>query len=629
MAEAKIGIQIGADVSNLQSEFKSAENILAKFERALKKATDVDEIKYLSKQVEFAKTKIQQLSNVSAANNLGKIPQNANKASSALTDLSRIAQDAPFGFIAIQNNLSPLIESFGRLSSSSGGTIGALKSLGASLIGPAGIGVGFAVVSSLVTVAIQKYGSLDNAIKDLFGSLSNAEVSQNKLVKSTNDSVASVQGELSVIRALVSVAKDKTISDEARQEAIDKLNKEYDKYLPKLTLENIETDKVTAAVNRLTIALIRKAKIKGFEDLISEEAKEQAKLFTKDVRESASIFAKIADIVNVTGTLSISSGLKNVNKELAQSKERASLFEKELTKLLKIDALEGTLSDTGKTNPSKKVEDALKKRIEALETLKKEIGLGRFQEIELANLKIKINARDAVKNGLKGIEADAISTDIENTLNQTIKRPVELNLIDVNKFKISTDSAKAVLKEFADQSIKELPRIKETFSTNLNLEGVILNFGEQLGQALASGANPIQAAAKSILGLISDLITQMGKALLSYGIVKTGLDKILAGGFAIPGGVAIAAGIAAIAAGTLLKTAIPKFAEGGVVNKATLGIFGEAGPEAVIPLNQLGRIAQQITGGAPTGGLVASGVLRGTDILLSVTRQQRQNGINY
>ena len=30
--------------------------------------------------------------------------------------------------------------------------------------------------------------------------------------------------------------------------------------------------------------------------------------------------------------------------------------------------------------------------------------------------------------------------------------------------------------------------------------------------------------------------------------------------------------------------AIPKFAEGGIVTKPTLGLIGEAGPEAIIPL---------------------------------------------
>jgi len=38
------------------------------------------------------------------------------------------------------------------------------------------------------------------------------------------------------------------------------------------------------------------------------------------------------------------------------------------------------------------------------------------------------------------------------------------------------------------------------------------------------------------------------------------------------------------------------FQEGGVVTKPTLGIFGEAGPEAIIPLNEIGNIMGQIFG---------------------------------
>lgn len=551
MAEAKIGVQIGADVSNAVTNLKKFDNAVASTSKNF--------------------SKLQQGTKV-ATSSINTLNPASKRAGSALTDLSRIAQDAPFGFIAIQNNLSPLFESFGRLSSSSGGAVGALKALGSSLIGPAGIGVGFAVVSSLITVAIQKYGSLDAAIKDLFGSLSNAEVAQNKLVKSTNDSVASVQGELSVIRGLVSVARDKTLSDGARQEAIDKLNKEYDKYLPKLTLENIETAKVTAAVDKLTKALIRKAKIKGFEDLISEEAKEQAKLFTKDVRESAGIFQKIADIVNVTGTLSIASGLKNVNKELALSKERASIFEKELTKLLKIDALEGTLSDPGKVTPIKSVKPP-----------KEKITIPVFAQIK----------------GIDGIETGFFGDIFKN---------------------VKAESTKFL--PFSEGVLAQIDLVSKAQERIQSISDTVLVLGQGLNtvfENIANGGNAIQSLGNFITQLIKKLIAAAAQAAILSAIIT-----------AATGGTAGAASF-----GSIFKTlfsnfsGLPKFAEGGVVNKATLGVFGEAGPEAVIPLNQLGRIAQQITGGTPSGGLVANGVLRGTDILLSVTRQQRQNGINY
>ena len=46
-------------------------------------------------------------------------------------------------------------------------------------------------------------------------------------------------------------------------------------------------------------------------------------------------------------------------------------------------------------------------------------------------------------------------------------------------------------------------------------------------------------------------------------------------------------GLAAVAAIIAAVQSVPKFAEGGIVTSATLGVFGEAGPEAVMPLDKL------------------------------------------
>lgn len=37
-----------------------------------------------------------------------------------------------------------------------------------------------------------------------------------------------------------------------------------------------------------------------------------------------------------------------------------------------------------------------------------------------------------------------------------------------------------------------------------------------------------------------------------------------------------------------IKQSFPGFQAGGIVKKPTIGLFGEAGPEAVIPLNKMG-----------------------------------------
>ena len=91
---------------------------------------------------------------IQSANALGeslkKMPQATGQATQALVNLSRVAQDAPYGFMGIANNLNPMLESFQRLSASEGGTTKALKSMAAGLMGPAGLGVALGVASSLL-----------------------------------------------------------------------------------------------------------------------------------------------------------------------------------------------------------------------------------------------------------------------------------------------------------------------------------------------------------------------------------------------------------------------------------------------------------------------------------------------
>ena len=79
---------------------------------------------------------------------LKTLPQGAGQATTALTNLGRVAQDAPFGFIGIANNIDPLLQSFQSLSREAGGPKNALKALATSLAGPGGVLFAVSVVSS-------------------------------------------------------------------------------------------------------------------------------------------------------------------------------------------------------------------------------------------------------------------------------------------------------------------------------------------------------------------------------------------------------------------------------------------------------------------------------------------------
>lgn len=77
----------------------------------------------------------------------------SSQASQSITNLSRVLQDAPFGFLGIANNINPLIESFSRLKSESGSVGGAIKSLISGIAGGGGLGLAFAAVTSAISFA--------------------------------------------------------------------------------------------------------------------------------------------------------------------------------------------------------------------------------------------------------------------------------------------------------------------------------------------------------------------------------------------------------------------------------------------------------------------------------------------
>jgi hypothetical protein len=153
-----------------------------------------------------------------ASESLKKIKPGSDQATNSLINLSRVAQDAPYGFIGIANNLNPLLESFQRLKASTGSTGSALTALKGALLGPAGLGLALGVVSSLVVsfgdklfgakASMNSYQKVVSEAKDefvkMFASLSQAQnnidlvkrglVSQQSALEQYNGTIGKVAG---------------------------------------------------------------------------------------------------------------------------------------------------------------------------------------------------------------------------------------------------------------------------------------------------------------------------------------------------------------------------------------------------------------------------------------------------
>lgn len=132
------------------------------------------------------------------------------------------------------------------------------------------------------------------------------------------------------------------------------------------------------------------------------------------------------------------------------------------------------------------------------------------------------------------------------------------------------------------------------------LEGMRESVG-MLGDAFGSLGNSIGGAAGSMLEWVGSTAQAVQAMLpfLSYlaaeatlhdanatAAMKEAAAKTLAAYSGIPfAGVAM--GLAAVASIVGVMSSLPEFAQGGIVTSRTVGVFGEAGPEAVMPLDRL------------------------------------------
>ena len=256
MADNQLQINIGADTRSLEQGLQRATAAVENFDKNVKEST-----------------------------------VSSGKATLALTNLGRVASDAPFGFIAIANNIEPLIQSFQSVRKESGSVGGALKALGSSLAGPGGLLLGFTLVSSAITVAIQKYGSLGGAIDALFGkqdalnseirSAAESYAKYNEQIKTTvtiqSNAAGSTQGEISRVQALAGIVNGTTASYLERNNALKELATINKTYFGNLDDESVKLGKLTEAVDAYTRANVQAAISKAFESEIAATSVELSK----------------------------------------------------------------------------------------------------------------------------------------------------------------------------------------------------------------------------------------------------------------------------------------------------------------------------------------------------------------
>ena len=591
----KFSIGIDADVSALQSSLKAAQNTLAQFEGALKKATNIGEINYLNKNIDNLKGTIAQLNQQA-----GKLGKPMGDASQSLINFSRIAQDAPYGIMGIANNLNPMVESFQRLAATEGGTKKALQAMIAGLMGPAGVGVAIGVVSSLAVTFSKEIAAFFK------GPTAELEEFNKKLKEVADNLYKLIGGEQAkrtkgILLTEIIVGGNKTQQEEALKQLKDlysnsaaiqnaKLGQDKTFYQTLVNQAAMQGDAVAKEKNNLAQLDI------AYADNIKNEKKrnEELKKITSEKLEGTGF---------ATRRVSVTEQKNRINDEYDilgnDIKKNIAKLEADTSKQLNTITLTPT-ADKVKKDGSKTI-DALD---EFSATLKYELAK-QLMDIEKYKKIFKDKGFDnalILTYGDKGATADRKKKMGEETKRVTGKD----NSLGEFLNKDAADRMKGF--QLESERVDALAKSYENFASLL--ANNVTNGLMSVFEAMEQGRNPLEAIGQMFRNIAMSIAAAIIQATI-FEAILTAFPELKAI-FAASGALQSAFGYSG-----------PR-ATGGITNGPSMALIGEAGPEAVIPLSKLsGMLNTTFNAGANSGGGMGGNgqfILRGSDLVLALQR---------
>lgn len=437
-----------------------------------------------------------------------RVSKSTRNASASAVEFGRILGDLPFGIQGVANNIQQLA-----------------FTLGAG----AAFQIGIAAVTSLMLVFQRQNLTLKESLDFLSGGLSQAEIAQRKLTESFLEGVGAARSQNNTLGALLGVARDLTQDSQTRQRAIAKINEEYGKYLPNLTAENVNTEKVTKAVDKYNESLIRQAKIRGAQDLISKEFSKILELESKNVLDSVGaldlLTASFLSLGNTSGFVGnlTAQGIKSANKEISETQQRIN---------------------------------SLRKTLQALLTEDLQVG--------------------GIETGTDGAIGRSVSEKVNNVLGEGFGDIVNVVPSVVAQIGASFDNLPNRIAPALTASEARLIEFKDRLAnTFVDISGSISQGFSSLGAALAQGEGLFGAVGAAILSTLGAIVTQIGQASIAAGVAALSLKSLFANPVA-----AIAAGGLLVAIGSALGSATSAVGNIGTPSAGSGSSSGFSGPRS-------------------------------------------------
>ena len=243
-------------------------------------------------------------------------------ATSAVLELGRVVQDAPYGLRGMANNITQLASQMAFATKSAGGFGKALGQMGKAMMGPLGVVFAISAVVSILE-------TMD---------------SSNKKAKKSSDALSETFGEESTkLMVLNEVLQDSSISMEAKTKIVKEANKEFEDLNITLDENGNITDETAKKIDALSISFIKNAKARAIAKLIQDEMVEQSKIEARKAGESLKWYevAYFGLISKIKGTsYDFSEAIKTDSENQKESLKESSDSIKRYMDLLKKDDAE-------------------------------------------------------------------------------------------------------------------------------------------------------------------------------------------------------------------------------------------------------------------------------------------------
>jgi hypothetical protein len=582
------------------------------------------------------------------------VQKGANQATVALTNVGRVAQDLPFGFIGIQNNLNPLLESFQRLKAETGSSSAAFKALGSSLLGAGGVGLALSVVTAGILI-------FQNGIAGFNSKTKEAKKEADEFSKLLQNVSEDVGKSASRVTTLFNALNSNSLNTSQRKRALEELKQQNQEFFGALTeekglinglqaaydgyLERIKAIATAKAIeSQLTKLFDKKLELElnidpKFNAAISPEnqrligalQKQLDKLGGRVDVNAVQDLSKIND--NLRKRLELQTRINNLKSanivDLSGSKEQIEDLERRIKGLTELQKTTGNFDIGG--DKTKSATDGLDKQLSLLEKIRdaqKDFTGKMFDlksiddatdklaklEQQVGNLKLQIAVRDAKKAGLPTAEIEklkeAIKQDTEKRLNEAFEKEAlllefstKLKFSPVNRAEIPANIDSQVSKATGFDKHIPVLTIQEARIKILGFKkGNLINQTEEILKDLNKQIN--QTIKQGMGDAFASIGEAFGDALLS-GDFGSGLKKAAQSILSILGGVLQQIGRQVITAALAIKAL-----------KATLEKWAIANPGlaivAGIGLVALGAALKNTKFEGPkfaTGGIVSGPII--------------------